>query len=47
MFLSGDRSCGWGLFIALLHLVRWGLLVWMIAPHEYRAGEQLFGVGSG
>ncbi len=36
-----------GLFIALLHVVGWGLLVWVIAPQEYRVAGQLFGVGLG
>lgn len=36
-----------GLFIALLHVLGWGLLVWVIAPHEYRVAGQLFGVGLG
>ncbi|EWT07724.1 nickel transporter [Intrasporangium chromatireducens Q5-1] len=42
------RSLVWmGLFIACLHLLGWGLLVWVIVPQQYRIGGQLFGVGLG
>jgi high-affinity nickel-transport protein len=34
-------------FIALLHVVGWGLLVLVVAPEEYRVAGQLFGVGLG
>ena len=34
-------------FILLLHVVGWGLLVWVVAPHEYKVAGQLFGVGLG
>ncbi|WP_254666264.1 HoxN/HupN/NixA family nickel/cobalt transporter [Humibacillus sp. DSM 29435] len=34
-------------FILLLHVVGWGLLVWVVAPQEYRVAGQLFGVGLG
>lgn len=36
-----------GAFIALLHVVGWGLLVWVVVPAEYRVGGQLFGFGLG
>jgi nickel/cobalt transporter (NiCoT) family protein len=34
-------------FIALLHVVGWGLLVLVVVPEEYRVAGQLFGVGLG
>ncbi|NUO36477.1 MAG: HoxN/HupN/NixA family nickel/cobalt transporter [Dermatophilaceae bacterium] len=34
-------------FVALLHVVGWGLLVLVVAPAEYRVAGQLFGVGLG
>jgi high-affinity nickel-transport protein len=34
-------------FVLLLHVVGWGLLVGVVAPHEYRVAGQLFGVGLG
>jgi high-affinity nickel-transport protein len=34
-------------FIALLHVVGWGLLVAVVAPAEYHVGGQVFGVGLG
>ncbi len=34
-------------FVALLHVVGWGLLVLFVAPEEYRVEGQLFGVGLG
>ena len=33
--------------IALMHIVGFAVLVFVIAPHHYRAGTQLFGVGLG
>jgi nickel/cobalt transporter (NiCoT) family protein len=33
--------------IALMHLVGFATLVFVIAPHHYRAGAQIFGVGLG
>jgi high-affinity nickel-transport protein len=33
--------------IGLMHIVGFGLLVFVIAPHHYRAGAQIFGVGLG
>src|SRR6476469_3193900 len=48
--LSGEdrRSLlGMGGFVLLLHVVGWGLLVGVVAPHEYRVAGQLFGVGLG
>ncbi|EWT00600.1 nickel transporter [Intrasporangium oryzae NRRL B-24470] len=36
-----------GLVVLLLHVVGWGLLVWVVAPQEYRVGGHLFGVGLG
>lgn len=34
-------------FVAFLHLVGWGLLVLVVAPHEYEVGGKLLGVGLG
>jgi len=34
-------------FVALLHLVGWGLLVFVVAPQEYEVGGRLLGVGLG
>ncbi|MDN5764941.1 MAG: HoxN/HupN/NixA family nickel/cobalt transporter [Humibacillus sp.] len=34
-------------FILLLHVLGWGLLVWVVAPQEYQVAGQLFGVGLG
>ena len=36
-----------GLVVLLLHVLGWGLLVGVVAPHEYRVAGQLFGVGLG
>ncbi|MDT5088594.1 MAG: nickel/cobalt transporter (NiCoT) family protein, partial [Mycobacterium sp.] len=33
--------------IALMHVVGFAVLVFVIAPHHYRAGTQIFGVGLG
>ncbi|GAB3886758.1 Nickel transporter NicT [Terrabacter terrigena] len=38
---------GMAAFVALLHVVGWGLLVLVVAPAEYRVAGQLFGVGLG
>ena len=38
---------GMAAFVALLHVVGWGLLVLDVAPAEYRVAGQLFGVGLG
>ncbi|HET7400023.1 MAG TPA: HoxN/HupN/NixA family nickel/cobalt transporter [Intrasporangium sp.] len=38
---------GMAAFVVLLHVVGWGLLVWVVAPQGYRVGGQLFGVGLG
>jgi high-affinity nickel-transport protein len=45
----GERRSLFGMagFVALLHVVGWGLLVGVVAPHEYRVAGQLFGVGLG
>ncbi|GAA1991589.1 HoxN/HupN/NixA family nickel/cobalt transporter [Terrabacter lapilli] len=48
--LSGEdrrRLTGMGAFVLLLHVVGWGVLVGVVAPHEYRVAGQLFGVGLG
>jgi len=34
-------------FVALLHLVGWGLLVGVVAPHHYEVGGKVLGVGLG
>jgi high-affinity nickel-transport protein len=38
---------GMSLFVLLLHVVGWGLLVWVVAPQQYQVAGQLFGVGLG
>ncbi|MER7072581.1 HoxN/HupN/NixA family nickel/cobalt transporter [Terrabacter sp. NPDC000476] len=45
----GERRSLLGMagFVLLLHVVGWGLLVGVVAPHEYRVAGQLFGVGLG
>jgi nickel/cobalt transporter (NiCoT) family protein len=48
--LSGDeRRSLWGMggFILLLHVVGWGVLIGLVAPHGYAVGGQLMGVGLG
>lgn len=48
--LSGPERrslLGMAAFILALHVVGWGLLVWVVAPQEYRVAGQLFGVGLG
>ena len=34
-------------FVALLHVVGWGLLVLVVAPHDYEVGNKVLGVGLG
>ena len=34
-------------FIVLLHIVGWGLLIGVVAPHDYHVGTQVLGVGLG
>ncbi len=36
-----------GLFIAALHVIGWGTLVAIVAPHHYSVGGQVFGIGLG
>jgi len=39
---------GMGAFVLLLHLVGWGVLVFAVAPHEYRLGSTgVLGIGVG
>ena len=48
--LSGDeRRSLWGMggFILLLHVVGWGVLIGLVAPHGYAVGGQLMGAGLG
>ena len=48
--LSGPERrslLGMGLFIAALHIVGWFTLVALVAPHNYTAGGQVFGIGLG
>ncbi len=47
--MAPERRSLWGMaaFILLLHVIGWGLLVWVIAPAEHRVAGQLFGVGLG
>ena len=48
--LSGEeRRSLWGMgaFILLLHIVGWGVLIGLVAPHGYAVGGQLMGVGLG
>ena len=48
--LSGDERrslVGMGGFILLLHVVGWGVLIGLVAPHGYAVGGQLMGVGLG
>lgn len=46
---TAERRSLWGMaaFIALLHVVGWGLLVWVAAPAEHRVAGQVFGMGLG
>jgi high-affinity nickel-transport protein len=34
-------------FVGLLHVVGWGLLVFVVAPHGYAVGDKVLGVGLG
>jgi nickel/cobalt transporter (NiCoT) family protein len=46
----GERGTLWGMFgfIALLHVLGWGALIWIIAPAHYHLGSQgVFGIGLG
>ncbi|MEP7194429.1 MAG: HoxN/HupN/NixA family nickel/cobalt transporter [Actinomycetota bacterium] len=44
-----ERRSLWGMggFILLLHLLGWGVLIGLVAPHRYEVGGQLMGVGLG
>jgi high-affinity nickel-transport protein len=42
--MSLARTLG---FVAFLHLVGWGLLVGVVAPHDYQVGGTVLGVGLG
>jgi nickel/cobalt transporter (NiCoT) family protein len=44
-----ERRSLWGMggFILLLHVVGWGVLIGLVAPHRYAVGGQLMGVGLG
>src|SRR5664280_1153596 len=47
---SGDEQrslWGMGAFILVLHVVGWGVLIGLVAPHRYAVGGQLMGVGLG
>ena len=46
---TGERRSLWGMggFILLLHVLGWGVLVGLVAPHGYTVGGQLVGVGLG
>src|SRR5450756_3046549 len=48
-FSAEERRSLWGMggFILLLHLVGWGVLIGIVAPHHYALGGQLMGVGLG
>ena len=48
--LTGDERrslVGMGGFILLLHVVGWGVLLGLVAPHGYEVGGQILGVGLG
>jgi high-affinity nickel-transport protein len=34
-------------FVALLHVVGWGLLILVVGPHDYEVGNKILGVGLG
>ncbi|MEP6817481.1 MAG: HoxN/HupN/NixA family nickel/cobalt transporter, partial [Marmoricola sp.] len=34
-------------FVALLHVVGWGLLIGVVGPHDYQVGNKVLGVGLG
>src|SRR5674476_671333 len=44
-----ERRSLWGMggFILLLHVLGWGVLIGLVAPHGYAVGGQLVGVGLG
>jgi len=44
-----ERRSLWGMggFILLLHVLGWGVLIGIVAPHHYPVGGQLMGVGLG
>jgi len=44
-----ERRSLWGMgsFILLLHVLGWGVLIGLVAPHGYAVGGQLMGVGLG
>jgi nickel/cobalt transporter (NiCoT) family protein len=44
-----ERRSLWGMgcFILLLHVVGWGVLIGLVAPHGYAVGGQLMGAGLG
>jgi len=47
---SGDEQrslWGMGACILVLHVVGWGVLIGLVAPHRYAVGGQLMGVGLG
>ncbi len=49
-FSPGERRSlvGMGLFIALLHVLGWGTLIGIVAPHHYQVGEAgVLGIGLG
>jgi high-affinity nickel-transport protein len=42
------RVAGMAGFVALLHVVGWGTLFWLVAPHRYDLGDAgVFGIGLG
>ena len=45
-----ERASLWGMggFVALLHVLGWGTLIWIVAPAHYRVGSAgVFGIGLG
>ncbi|MGC4939934.1 HoxN/HupN/NixA family nickel/cobalt transporter [Kribbella sp. DT2] len=45
---NGDPSSAWPQSSFALHAVGWGVLGWIVAPHEYQVGTgQVFGLGLG
>jgi high-affinity nickel-transport protein len=42
-----SRVAGMAGFVALLHLVGWGVLVLLVVPSHYKIGAGLFGIGTG
>ena len=41
------RLAGMGLFIVALHLIGWGVIALLVAPHHYTLGTKTFGFGIG